>query len=168
MHTHDIVVSLNLNFCFFILIMELLDLPIEILTLIATEDLETFSAAILTPGIGPRLCCEYTQRYAKNKFTTVVKDGVAIKYYIGGKLHREDGPAVIGPQGWVKYYINGKLHRDDGPAVIWTSGSVEYYNKGKRHREDGPAVIYASGEKIYYLDDKLYREDDYLYKKIQN
>jgi antitoxin component YwqK of YwqJK toxin-antitoxin module len=48
-----------------------------------------------------------------------------------GKLHREDGPAVICyyPDGSIKqeyFYINGKSHREFGPADIYydSKGSV--------------------------------------------
>jgi hypothetical protein len=27
---------------------------------------------------------------------------------------------------------NGKLHREDGPAVIWSNGTVEYWKNGKQ------------------------------------
>jgi len=29
-------------------------------------------------------------------------------YYLNGKLHREDGPAVIYPNGIIEYFLNGK------------------------------------------------------------
>ena len=52
-----------------------------------------------------------------------------------GKLHREDGPAVIFC-GFVKeWYLHGKLHREDGPAVIYADGTVEYWLNGE---EDAP------------------------------
>jgi hypothetical protein len=132
--------------------MNILDLPIEILTLIVTEDLETFLAAILAPGLGPMLCCEYTQRYAKKKFTSVTTHYGMIVYRRAEKLHREDGPAVTWPSGAIEYYINGKHHREDGPAVIFPTGRVSYYKHGKLHREDGPAIIYPSGKSKYYLN----------------
>ena len=39
------------------------------------------------------------------------------EWFLNGKLHREDGPAIIegNRQAW---YLNGKLHREDGPAYI--------------------------------------------------
>ena len=51
------------------------------------------------------------------------------KYFIAGKLHRENSPAVIhyhynGNIGIEQYYMNGELHREDGPAYI------EYYRNG--------------------------------------
>ncbi len=72
-------------------------------------------------------------------------------YYVGGKLHREDGPAAISyyEDGSVlseTYYIKGKKHRDDGPmSTYYPDGTVmteTYYTEGKAHRDDGPAIIY--------------------------
>ncbi len=84
------------------------------------------------------------------------------------KLHNDNGPAVIEPDGEQLWYQHGKLHRTDGPAVIrdadgerfmrwmdydrdegWPNpelipyGDKEWWVDGKLHREDGPAVIAA-------------------------
>jgi len=82
------------------------------------------------------------------------------------ELHREDGPAyqryLNDGSGVVyieKYFINGKLNREDGPAIIHRqfNGNIaleEYYIDGKEHREDGPAIIYYNDgvitHKAYY------------------
>jgi hypothetical protein len=53
------------------------------------------------------------------------------------------------------WYLDGKLHRSDGPAVEWADGSKFWYLDGKLHRSDGPAVEYANGDaRFWYLDDK--------------
>lgn len=39
----------------------------------------------------------------------------------------------------------GKLHCDDGPAVIADDGSFVYYSHGVIHRVDGPAVRLVFG-----------------------
>ena len=52
-----------------------------------------------------------------------------------GQLHREDGPAVICPDGTQKWYINDKLHREDGPAIIYPSGRQYWYINGKQLTE---------------------------------
>ena len=69
-----------------------------------------------------------------------------------GKLHREDGPAVIYPDGTQYWFISGKLHRENGPAVIYPDGRQYWYINGDRHREDGPAVIYPDGEQYWYIN----------------
>ncbi len=53
----------------------------------------------------------------------------------------------------------GKLHRDDGPAVIYWDGEKRWYQHGKRHREDGPAVVATNGTEIWYSNDIIHRED---------
>lgn len=79
----------------------------------------------------------------------------------GVLLHREDGPAVIHPDGTtVEYWINGKLHNPDGPAIVYANGEKEYWvdgfriingkpiiptdnswhNQGALHREEAPAI----------------------------
>jgi hypothetical protein len=55
-----------------------------------------------------------------------------------------------------KSYRNkeGKIHRDEGPAIIWANGSQIWYRNGKRHREDGPAIIWANGSQEWFLNGK--------------
>ena len=56
-----------------------------------------------------------------------------------------------------KYYRNGKLHRDDGPAIIRPDGTQEWYKEGKLHRDDGPAIVYISGVKYWYKEGKIHK-----------
>ena len=58
-----------------------------------------------------------------------------------------------------EWFLNGKLHREDGPAVEWADGTKAWWLNGKLHREDGPAVEYANGSKFWYLNGKYHRED---------
>ena len=83
------------------------------------------------------------------------------KWFLNGKFHREDGPAIedaIGDKWW---FLNGKLHREDGPAVEQANVSKRWFLNGKLHREDGPAVEYAGGTKKWYLNDKPMSEDEH-------
>jgi len=50
------------------------------------------------------------------------------------------------------WYIDGKRHREDGPAVEYADGGKLWYLNGERHREDGPAVEYADGNKYWFLN----------------
>ena len=68
----------------------------------------------------------------------------------------------IDPKGVERWFKDGKLHREDGPAVIESDGSEYWHKDGKFHREDGPAVIANNGIKDYYLNDNLIKEEDYL------
>ena len=58
------------------------------------------------------------------------------------------------------YYVNNVLHREDGPAVEGFNGYKAWYKNGKYHREDGPAIEWASGTKEWFLDGKLYGYND--------
>jgi len=53
-----------------------------------------------------------------------------------------------------RWYLNGKIHREDGPAIEYANGTKEWYLNDKRHREDGPAVERADGSKFWYLNGK--------------
>lgn len=69
-------------------------------------------------------------------------------YYLNGKSHREDGPAVVryfesGKRRSERWGLNGKLHREDGPAV------VRYFELGKVQSE------------AYYLNGDYLRKDEF-------
>ena len=67
-----------------------------------------------------------------------------------------------GDKAW---YLNGKIHREDGPAIEYTNGYKAWYLNGKCHREDGPAVEHANGYKEWYLKGKIYTRETY-YKTL--
>ena len=73
--------------------------------------------------------------------TEIWKDGTQVWKNENGELHREDGPAIIFPDGIQHWFINGNFHREDGPAVIYPDGRQYWYINGNPHREDGPAAI---------------------------
>jgi hypothetical protein len=52
-------------------------------------------------------------------------------WFLNGKIHREDGPAIIGSDGCQLWYLNDKCHREDGPAVIHPDGRQEWWLNGK-------------------------------------
>jgi hypothetical protein len=59
-----------------------------------------------------------------------------------------------GPQqsnGLTRWYLNGKLHREDGPASIWVDGRQNWYLNGEVHRTDGPAIVYPDGRGSFWL-----------------
>jgi len=60
--------------------------------------------------------------------------------------------------GSKSWWLNGKRHREDGPAVEYADGTKFWCLNGKRHREDGPAVEYAKGTKFWYLNGDLVLE----------
>ena len=73
-----------------------------------------------------------------------------VAYYKNGRLHRDDGPAVVWANGREAYWKNGLLHRDDGPAVVWADGRVEYWKNNRLHRDGGPAIVWADGSVEYW------------------
>ena len=75
-------------------------------------------------------------------------------WYLNGKLHREDGPAIEFANGTKSWYLNGKCHREDGPAIEYANGNKYWFLNGKLHREDGPACEYTNGAKFWYLHDE--------------
>ena len=56
--------------------------------------------------------------------------------------------------GTKRWFLNGKRHREDGPAIEWANGTKEWWLNSKRHRVDGPAIERANGDKEWYLNGK--------------
>jgi len=67
----------------------------------------------------------------------------------------------VDDNGTNRWYLDGKLHRTDGPAVEFADGSKLWYLDDKRHRADGPAVEFADGSKYWYLDGKELTESQW-------
>ena len=82
------------------------------------------------------------------------------EWYLNGKPHRVDGPAVEWANGAKVWYLNDKYHRVDGPAVEYADGTEEWFLDGKFHRVDGPAVEWANGIKSWFLNGKHYCRSD--------
>lgn len=57
--------------------------------------------------------------------------GLNLQFTRSGELNNTDGPAVwyTGPdQGLIEiYFVDGKKHREDGPAVLLKNGYEEFY-----------------------------------------
>lgn len=89
------------------------------------------------------------------------ENGPAVEYctgnkswYVNGKRHRLDGPAIEHENG-ESWYVNGKRHRVDGPAVVHNGNGYEsWWLNGKHHRDNGPAVLYANGNKEWWYHGK--------------
>jgi hypothetical protein len=60
-----------------------------------------------------------------------------------------------------EWFLNGKLHREDGPAVEYSNGAKSWYLNDKLHREDGPAVEWSDEYKYWYLNDKKLTEQEH-------
>jgi len=59
------------------------------------------------------------------------------------------------------WFLNGKYHREDGPALEYADGTKHWYINGKSHRIDGPAIENFNGSKFWYLNGKEYSEAEF-------
>lgn len=60
-----------------------------------------------------------------------------------------------------EWYLGDKLHKENGPAVVFADGTQEWWIDGKRHREDDAAIIFADGQKKYFIEGKNISEEDF-------
>ena len=67
----------------------------------------------------------------------------------------------VDSDGFKSWWLNGKKHREDGPAVECASGSKAWWLNGERHREDGPAIESAIGFKSWWLNGKRVTEEEH-------
>jgi hypothetical protein len=67
-----------------------------------------------------------------------------------GRLHREEGPALVHANGSVKWYRHGRRHREGAPACVYVNGTRKWYEDGLRHRDGGPAATYPDGRRIWF------------------
>lgn len=81
------------------------------------------------------------------------------RYYVNGKIHRLDGPAIEHASGSKYWFKEDLRHRLDGPAIEDCSGYKEWYKEGKTHRLDGPAKEYPGGARYWYVEGKRYTEE---------
>jgi hypothetical protein len=65
------------------------------------------------------------------------------------------------PNGDKSWWLNGKCHREDGPAIEWAGGDKYWYLNGERHREEGPAIEDANGYKAWYLNGEYVTEEEH-------
>ena len=69
------------------------------------------------------------------EYTVKVKNNGSKDWYLDGKRHREDGPAIEGGDGYKAWYLEGKRHREDGPAIEGSGGDKAWYLNGKEYTE---------------------------------
>lgn len=51
----------------------------------------------------------------------------AYVWFLNGKIHNDDSPAMIYDDGAIKWYSNGVLHRIGGPAFVSKSDIIHHY-----------------------------------------
>ena len=86
----------------------------------------------------------------------------SIYYYDeSGDRHNEHGPSIIHSSGTKIWFIHGKIHREDGPALMTSLSEIWYY-QGMIHRLNGPAENSKEiNELCYYINDKQYSKRNY-------
>jgi len=70
---------------------------------------------------------------------------------------------IVNSGGDKEWYLNGKLHREDGPAIEYVDGDKEWWLNGQRHREDGPAIelYFYDIDKRWWLNGKEYTQEEH-------
>jgi len=68
---------------------------------------------------------------------------------------------LIDKDNYVFWFLNGKQHRDNGPAVEYANGSKVWYVNGDCHRTDGPAIECEDGSKSWWLNGIPYTEQEH-------
>ena len=63
--------------------------------------------------------------------------------------------------GSKEWWVDGKLHRTDGPAVVMADGRKEWRVDDKLHRTDGPAVEKADGTRKWYINGEKMTEEEF-------
>ena len=94
------------------------------------------------------------------EYTVKVNEYGTTMWYLNGKLHREDGPAIEYRNGDKSWYLNDKLHREDGPAVEYATGGKKWVRNDKLHREDGPAIMWSDGSIEWWLNNDFYSSEE--------
>jgi hypothetical protein len=66
----------------------------------------------------------------------------SIRWYRDYKLNRDlDFPSAIWTSGHREWYKNGKLHRENGPAVIYEDSETEYWlNDNRKYTHPSKAL----------------------------
>jgi hypothetical protein len=72
-------------------------------------------------------------------------------WFLDGKRHREDGPAIETPSGTKYWLLNGKCHRVDGPAIIFFNGDKEWWVNGKEYSYEDWFQTLTSEQQYNYL-----------------
>jgi len=61
---------------------------------------------------------------------------------------------IVGVDGKISYWDYDKLHREDGPAVIYPNGDKIWCMNNQIHRLDGPAIERVGDEKQWWINGK--------------
>lgn len=84
---------------------------------------------VIKRAINTSKSVEFKNEFKEKSFLVVTNELITITNE-RGDYHSYQVPAYQTPDGERKWFINGKLHREDGPAVEHSDGSVEWYLHG--------------------------------------
>jgi hypothetical protein len=104
-------------------------------------------------------------KYPNGRELAEYPDGRA--FFLRGRVHREDGPAVELDDGTKEWFLSDQRHREDGPAVVRADGTKEWWLDDARHRDDGPAVEWADGAREWWLDGEKMTQEEHA-RRIRN
>ncbi len=62
-------------------------------------------------------------------------------------------------KGIISYRSRGKYYRENGPALIFPDGTTWWIKDGMYHREELPSFIEATGRRAWYIDGKHTRRE---------
>jgi hypothetical protein len=80
--------------------------------------------------------------------------------YNQAKIDKKPQRSFTTTDGTEWHYKGGKLNRDDGPAIIYTNGYKQWFKNGELHREDGPAI--ECGDKVsYHINGKYLTKEQF-------
>jgi hypothetical protein len=68
---------------------------------------------------------------------------------------------ILYPNNDKIWYVEGKEHRIDGPAIMDANGDRYWYQNGRHHRLDGPAIECANGFRSFWIEDIEFEEKTY-------
>jgi len=68
---------------------------------------------------------------------------------------------TVDVEGTKRWYLNGKRHRENGPAIEYADGGKSWWINGRLHREDGPAVELADGCEYWWINGVEYTKKEW-------
>ena len=92
------------------------------------------------------------------EYTVKVYDCGTKEWFLSGKRHREDGPAIEYADGTKMWFLNGERHREDGPAIEWADGDKSWYLNGS---EVTKQEVMQFSDMIVEIDGKKYTLEEY-------
>ena len=110
----------------------------------------------------------------KTELDSKCKDGVQVfewlngtkEWWMSGKRHRLDGPAIEKENGNKEWWVAGVRHRLGGPAVELSCGYKEWFVNGFLSRIDGPAIEYENGEKEWWYYGNHYHSEEAWFEAL--